>query len=75
MTTTLDQLKPNQQGTILEIQDDALATQLVTMGFIIGEEIRLERFAPLRDPILISSGSNHISIRKSDAKKIKVNLV
>lgn len=69
---TLDFLKENETGTIHQIHDEQLTLQLLTMGFMIGEEIKVERIAPLKDPILITSGSNYISIRKEDARKIKV---
>lgn len=70
---TLDQLKENESGTIMQIGDEGLALQLLTMGFILGEKIKVERIAPLRDPILITSGMNYISIRKADAKQITIN--
>ena len=69
---TLDQLPENESGIIKIIHDEHLAIQLLAMGFIIGEQIRVERIAPLNDPIIITSGSNHISIRKSDAKNIEL---
>jgi len=72
MTTTLDLLKENESGTIQQINDDDLALQLLTMGFILGEVIKIERIAPLKDPILITSGVNYICIRKADAKKINI---
>ena len=70
---TLDQLLENETAIIKHINDENLAIQLLTMGFILGEEIKVERIAPLKDPILISSGTNYISIRKSDAKNIDIN--
>ena len=70
---TLDQLKENESGTIMQIGDEGLALQLLTMGFVLGEKITVERIAPLRDPILITSGMNYISIRKADAKQITIN--
>lgn len=70
---TLDQLKENESAIINQINDEGLALQLLTMGFILGERIIVQRIAPLNDPILITSGTNYISIRKSDAKKIEVN--
>lgn len=73
MLTTLDLLKENESGTIQQIGDENLALQMLTMGFILGEKITVERIAPLRDPILITSGTNYISIRKSDAKYIEIN--
>jgi len=71
--TTLDLLKENDSAIINQINDEGLALQLLTMGFILGEKIIVQRIAPLNDPILITSGTNYISIRKSDAKKIEVN--
>ena len=70
---TLNQLKENESGIIKQINDENLAIQLLAMGFILGEKITVERIAPLKDPILITSGTNYISIRKADAKNITIN--
>ena len=70
---TLDQLTENETGIINNINDEDLAIQLLAMGFILGGEVKVERIAPLKDPILITSGSNYISIRKNDAKNIDIN--
>ena len=70
---TLDQLAENETGTIHQINDEDLAIQLLAMGFILGGKIKVERIAPLKDPILITSGTNYISIRKNDAKSIDIN--
>jgi ferrous iron transport protein A len=72
---TLDRLIENETGIIKKINDDDLAIQLLAMGFVLGGEITVERIAPLRDPILITSGTNYISIRKDDAKNIDINLL
>ena len=72
---TLNNLKENQSGIIKQINDEGLAIQLLAMGFILGEEIRVERIAPLGDPILITSGTNYISIRRSDAKEIAIKVI
>ena len=72
MMTTLDLLKENETGTIQQINDEDLALQMLTMGFILGEAITIERIAPLKDPILITSGVNYICIRKADAKNISI---
>jgi len=69
---TLNNLTENQSGIIKHINDETLAIQLLAMGFILGEEIKIERIAPLGDPILIASGTNYISIRKSDAQQIEI---
>lgn len=67
---TLDNLQENEVATIVEISNDELAIKLLSMGFIIGEEINLIRKAPLKDPLIVACGSNQISIRKKDAKNI-----
>jgi len=72
---TLDQLIENDSGIIHQINDEGLAEQLLRMGFLLGEEITVERIAPLKDPILITSGTCYISIRRDDAKKVVVNKV
>jgi ferrous iron transport protein A len=72
---TLNQLTENQFGIIKQINDETLAIQLLAMGFILGEEIKIERIAPLGDPILIASGTNYISIRKSDAAQIEIKVL
>ena len=72
MLISLDQLIENESGIIQQIDDKDLALQLLTMGFILGEKIKVDRIAPLKDPILITSGTNYISIRKADAKKITI---
>lgn len=73
METTLDQLIENETGVIRSINDEELALQLLTMGFLLGEKIKVERIAPLKDPMLITSNSGYISIRKADAKKIEIS--
>ncbi|MCB9335660.1 MAG: ferrous iron transport protein A [Flavobacteriales bacterium] len=75
MEVTLDNLKEKEKGIIRQIKDENLALQMLTMGFILGEEISVERIAPLKDPILITSGTNYISIRKSDAQKIEISKI
>ncbi len=72
---TLDQLKEKEKGIIKQIKDENLALQMLTMGFVLGEEITIERIAPLKDPILITSGTNYISIRKADAQKIEISKI
>ena len=75
LSMTLDHLNENESGIIHQINDDDLAIQLLSMGFALGKEVKIERIAPLKDPILITSGTNYISIRKNDAKNIEINLL
>ncbi|MBL1233997.1 MAG: ferrous iron transport protein A [Flavobacteriales bacterium] len=72
MLMTLDELKENESAQIVQILDEQLEESMLNMGFIVGEDVKLDRIAPLKDPILITSGLNYISIRKEDAKKILI---
>jgi Fe2+ transport system protein FeoA len=72
---TLDELKENESALIVQILDEQLEESLLNMGFIVGEDIKLDRIAPLKDPILITSGLNYISIRKEDAKNILIEKI
>ncbi len=69
---TLNELKENESAQIVQILDEQLEESLLNMGFIVGEDVKLDRIAPLKDPILITSGLNYISIRRDDAKKILI---
>ncbi len=69
---TLDELKENESALIVQILDEQLEESMLNMGFIVGEDVKLDRIAPLKDPILITSGLNYISIRKEDAKNILI---
>lgn len=65
-------LKKGQRAIIEAIDDLELNLQLMGMGCIPGEEVFIERIAPLGDPIEINASGNHISIRKRDAGKILI---
>jgi ferrous iron transport protein A len=70
---TLNQLLENEKGIIKAINEKKLTLQMLSMGFVLGGEVKIERIAPLKDPIIISSGTNSISIRKEDALKVEIN--
>jgi len=70
---TLADLKPGQSGKILEIQvSGALKRRLMDMGIISGTPVRVEKIAPLGDPLEISIKSYQLSLRKGEADKIAV---
>lgn len=72
---TLDKLIENDSGIIKFISDKHLEQHLLSLGFIKGEEIKVERIAPLKDPMLITSGYNYISIRKADAIFVEIDKI
>jgi ferrous iron transport protein A len=70
---TLDQLKPGDRATILEVAgEDGLAIRLFEMGMTEGEEIEVIGFAPLGDPIEFFVRGYHLSLRAQEARRLRV---
>lgn len=66
----LSDLKPGQSGIIKEFTDLTLSVKLMEMGCLPGELVRLERIAPLGDPIAIKVSGYQLSLRKEEASNI-----
>ncbi|MBJ6723892.1 FeoA family protein [Geomesophilobacter sediminis] len=74
--TNLSMLKPGDRALISNIgTKGALRRRLMDMGVLVGEEIRVEKVAPLGDPIDIKIKSYHLSLRKTEAEEIGVEVV
>jgi len=71
----LDQIPVGRSGTIQSIGVEAgKVAKLMEMGLLPGTIVRIARVAPLGDPIDIAVRGYHLSLRKTDAKKITVVL-
>jgi len=73
---TLIDLKPGEEGTILSynnIGDEDLKRHLLSMGFVKGSKIKMEKVAPLGDPIKFQIKGYSICLRKEEAKNIEVS--
>ena len=69
----LADLKPGQSGKILKIHvAGALKRRLMDMGIIAGTHVRIEKVAPLGDPIEVHIKSYQLSLRKGEADQIEV---
>jgi Fe2+ transport system protein FeoA len=70
---TLADLKPGQSGRILRINvAGALKRRLMDMGVVTGTPVRVEKVAPLGDPIEVHIKSYQLSLRVGEADKIDV---
>lgn len=70
---TLADLKPGQSGKILKINlTGALKRRMMDMGIVVGTDVRVEKVAPLGDPIEVNIKSYQLSLRKGEANKIEV---
>ena len=69
----LAMLKPGEKGTIAKIGAiGPLKRRLMDMGVLVGEEITVEKIAPLGDPIEITVKNYNLSLRKKEAEGIEL---
>lgn len=72
---TLDTLAAGQRARIVAIDgDDGIACRLMEMGLTDGEMIELVGFAPLGDPIEFRVRGYSISLRGSEARRVRVSV-
>lgn len=73
---TLDQLQEGQRARIDSlIGDDVVLQRLMEMGLLEDEEIEVVAFAPLGDPLEIRLRDYRLSLRRSEAARIRVTLL
>ena len=69
----LSVLKPGERATVHRINGDkAIRQKFLEMGLIRGQEIIVERVAPLGDPMELTVRGYNLSLRKSEAELIIV---
>ncbi len=71
----LSQLKVGQSAIIDSFTDKKMALKLLEMGCTPGEIVKLDRIAPLGDPIAISVSGYLLSLRKEEASTIMVTSI
>jgi len=73
----LSNLKPGQQGKILKLDSSIgpIRRRLMDMGVIPGETVKVEKVAPMGDPIEITVKSYNLSLRKNEAKGIEIEVL
>ncbi len=73
---TLAKLMPGQKGRITQIGAlGPLKRRLMDMGVVVGEEVTVEKIAPLGDPIEVRIKGYNLSLRKKEANEIQVETV
>ncbi|UCG24259.1 MAG: ferrous iron transport protein A [Chloroflexota bacterium] len=72
----LSRLEPGQRAAIVRIGGNGqVRRRYLEMGFVRGEEVSVERVAPLGDPVEYRVKGYHLSLRRADAENIIVNLL
>ena len=68
---TIDDLKIGQSGTIDKVGGEgALRLRFLDMGLITGTAVKLQKIAPMGDPIQIQVRGYELTIRREDARHI-----
>jgi len=73
---TLDKLVPGESGRIKRLRGKgAVRRRLVDMGLTSGAVIDMVKVSPLGDPVEYRLRGYHLSLRRSEAKTIEVELI
>jgi len=71
--TPLDRERAGASLRVVSVQgDDAIARRLVDLGFRPNTEVRVERLAPLGDPIQFRLHGYRLALRRSEARRVLV---
>jgi ferrous iron transport protein A len=71
--TTLDRLPLGGRGVIRQVDGaDTLVQRLMEMGLLDGQTVDVIGVAPLGDPIEIQLGDYRLSLRRSEAARIRI---
>jgi len=72
---TLNQLKPGERATIVKVGGQGpVRRRILDMGVVRGAEIKVVRVAPLGDPVEFLIKGYNLSLRKSEAQQIQVEV-
>ncbi len=72
----LSKLKKGQKAIVVRVGGKgAVKRRMMDMGMVPGSEIRVVRIAPFGDPIEFNVKGYNLSLRKSEAKDIIVEMV
>jgi ferrous iron transport protein A len=70
---TLAELKPGEKGRIVAVGGAGpLRRRLMDMGLLPGQEVRMDKVAPLGDPLEVTVRSYALSLRRREAEGIEV---
>jgi ferrous iron transport protein A len=71
----LSEVEAGKKVIIRAFEKDDIFIKLMEMGCIPGEVVRVEKIAPLGDPISISVGGYSLSLRLNEAEQIIIEEV
>ena len=69
-------MRVGAKGHVVSIDGvDSVSLRLMEMGLLEGEEIQLLAIAPLGDPLEIRLGDGRLSLRRTEAARVLVQLL
>lgn len=68
----LSQIKAGKTVIIHSFEKDDIFIKLMEMGCVPGEKVKVEKIAPLGDPISVAVAGYNLSLRLNEAEKILV---
>jgi ferrous iron transport protein A len=72
----LAMLNPGDKGRITKMGAiGPLKRRLMDMGVLVGEVVKVEKVAPLGDPIEVTIKNYHLSLRKKEAEGIEMEVI
>ncbi len=72
----LSDLRPGQKGKVISFNGNGpVRRRLMDLGIRSGEIIEMVRLAPLNDPLEINLNGGHITIRRSEAALVNVEVL
>lgn len=72
----LSKVSEGQRARILAVGGSGgLRRRILEMGMTRGTELRVEKYAPLKDPIEVIVKGFHVSLRVEEASEIKVEIL
>ncbi|GLH70200.1 hypothetical protein GETHPA_17330 [Geothrix rubra] len=76
LSIPLSLLQPGDQGEVVQVQAQGpIRQRLLEMGFIRGARLRVEKLAPLGDPMELVIKGYHLSLRREESVCILVQRV
>jgi Fe2+ transport system protein FeoA len=76
LSIPLSDLQPGEQGEVVQVKAQGpIRQRLLEMGFIRGVRLRVEKLAPLGDPMELVIKGYHLSLRRDESACIIVHRV
>ena len=75
MLKTLNQLVPGESGVVTKVHGNGpVKRRMVDMGIVTQTHVKVQKVAPLGDPMEIKVKNFNLSLRKSEAALIEVQV-